>query len=115
MNYSRRCDDLFLVGAVKTDPSRKVSVRKLSLRLLAAVHYACDIGELELAGKLLSLTEEAIACRHDVRIFSRRSIIDDVVSAYERLWKLRQDAPEIIPVTGAFESVRDILGGHTKI
>ncbi|NHO33585.1 hypothetical protein [Acetobacter fallax] len=110
MDYDRRCDDLSHAGSVKPEQPRKVNVRKLSLRLLAAVHYACDIGELEIARTLLALTEETIIRRGDVQSYNRRRIIEDLASAYERWWKVRQDWSATLPASYAFASVRDMLG-----
>lgn len=113
MDYGRRCDDLAQSGPPTIAASaRKGNVRKFSQRLLAAVHYACDLGEYETARMLLAITEDVVMRRDALYSFNRRRIMDDVVLAYERLWSLRQPWQEagLAPSGRAFEAIRDMLG-----
>ncbi|WP_149539588.1 hypothetical protein [Siccirubricoccus phaeus] len=64
--------------------------RRLPDTILAAVHRACDAGQLDLAGKLLPLAEEAMAAEADIR--RRRQDVWSLIAAHERLWHLRQGA-----------------------
>lgn len=110
MDYDRRCDDLASAGQSGPDVSGKGNIRKLSQRLIAAAHYACDLGELDMAGTLLALAEEAILRRSEFQSFNKRRVVEDIVSAYERLWRLRQDGPCALPAVESFNSIKDMLG-----
>jgi hypothetical protein len=61
--------------------------RRLHDTLLVAVHRVCDGGHLDVAARLLRLTEEAMAAEPDIR--RRRQDMWTLIAAYERLWHLR--------------------------
>src|SRR4051812_38461235 len=63
--------------------------RRLQDTILAAVHRACDDGQLELAGKLLRVGEESMAAEADLR--RRRQDLWGLIAAHERLWYLRHE------------------------
>jgi hypothetical protein len=64
-------------------------IRRLSDKILVAFHHACDQGEIETAGHLLSVLEFAMK-----RTPGRdRRAQDGLVAAHERLWPLRH--PEL--------------------
>lgn len=56
---------------------------------MAAVHRACDGGQLETAAKLLRLAEESMAAEPDVR--RRQQDLWALIAGYERLWHLTHD------------------------
>jgi len=61
--------------------------RRLHASILAAAHRACDSGHLDIAVKLLQLSEEVIAAEADPR--RRRHDVASLIAAHERLWNLR--------------------------
>jgi hypothetical protein len=64
-------------------------IRRLSDKILVAFHHACDQGEIQTAGHLLSVLEFAMK-----RTPGRdRRAQDSLVAAHERLWPLRH--PEL--------------------
>ena len=70
------------------------SGRRLADRILAAVHTACDQGELEVAEQLLRVMHTLVAQRPPAAD-NRRRLMEAVVAAHERLWHLRHpDAGE---------------------
>ena len=61
--------------------------RRLHDTILVAVHRACDGGQLEVAARLLRLSEEVMSAEPDIR--RRRQEMWTLIAAYERLWHLR--------------------------
>jgi hypothetical protein len=55
--------------------------------LLAAFHFACDIKDYEIAKRLLTTAESAVALRESQGAERRRGL-SAVVAAHERLWAL---------------------------
>ncbi len=64
--------------------------RRLPERILVAAHQACDIGELDVAERLLSLLDGVLAPRGGASPTAHRRIVEGMVAAYERLWHLRR-------------------------
>ena len=64
--------------------------RQLPERILAAVHQACDIGELETAARLLSVLDTMLAQTAGSSATPQRRVVTGMVAAYERLWHLRR-------------------------
>lgn len=56
---------------------------------MAAVHRACDGGQLEIAAKLLRLAEESMGSEPDAR--RRQQDLWALIAGYERLWHLTHD------------------------
>jgi hypothetical protein len=69
--------------------------RRLHDTLLVAVHRVCDGGRLEVAARLLRLTEEVMAAESDIR--RRRQDMWTLIAAHERLWHLRHPDAELPP------------------
>jgi len=71
-------------------PTRKQ--RRLSDRVLIVFHFACDGRDFEVADRLLGILERIVvrptAAGHSVR----RTEIEPLVAAHERLWILRHPA-----------------------
>ena len=68
--------------------------RRLSDKVLIAFHHACDISDLEIAGRLLNVLEIMLTkCPIDAGRNSRRSI-EGLVAAHERFWQLRHPATD---------------------
>lgn len=68
--------------------------RRLPERILVAAHQACDLGELQVAGSLLSVLEVVLMHPNATSPSAHRRTIEGMVAAYERLWHLRRaDAP----------------------
>ena len=63
--------------------------RRLSDRILAAFHHACDQGDYETADELLVSAERAISRTSYTIPADRRRSREALVAAYERLWHLR--------------------------
>lgn len=63
--------------------------RRLSDKVLAAFHHACDQADLEVAEHLLQLLELMTTRRPRPEDGTRRRNIQGLVSAHERLWHLR--------------------------
>jgi hypothetical protein len=61
--------------------------RNLLDELLAAFHFACDIKDYEIAKRLLSTAENAVALRESLGAERRRGLAA-VVAGHERLWAL---------------------------
>ena len=64
--------------------------RRLPERILVAAHQACDIGELDVAERLLSVLDGVLAPRGGASSTAQRRIVEGMVAAYERLWHLRR-------------------------
>ncbi len=64
--------------------------RRLPERILVAAHQACDIGELDVAERLLSVLDGVLAPRGGDSPTAHRRIVEGMVAAYERLWHLRR-------------------------
>lgn len=64
--------------------------RRLPERILVAAHQACDLGELQVAGSLLSVLEVVLMHPNAASPSAHRRTIEGMVAAYERLWHLRR-------------------------
>src|ERR1700722_18486685 len=62
--------------------------RRLSDKILIAVHHSCDQGDIEIAWRLLDVLD-VIARRSPTNLEGgeRRRIKDGLVAAHERLWE----------------------------
>ena len=63
--------------------------RRLSDKILVAIHTACDRGELEIGWRLLQVLEGMLTRRSANPGDRRRQNLDGLVMAHERLWVLR--------------------------
>ncbi len=70
------------------EPVRQV--RRLPERLLVAAHQACDLGALDVAASLLSITEAVLLQPHLGTPGAHRRAVEGLVAAHERLWHLRR-------------------------
>ncbi len=70
------------------EPVRQV--RRLPERLLVAAHQACDLGALEVAANLLSITEVVLLQPQLGSPGAHRRAVEGLVAAHERLWHLRR-------------------------
>ena len=86
-----------MTGSGSTPPATIRRSRRLQDTILAAVHRACDEGQLDLAAKLLHVGEESMAVEPDLR--RRRQDLWGLIAAHERLWHLRHDDFESSPLT----------------
>ena len=66
--------------------------RRLPERILVAAHQACDLGELQTAGSLLSILEIVLLQPSVGSAAAHRRTVEGMVAAYERLWHLRRAA-----------------------
>lgn len=82
-----------LIRVVPTAPVR--SQRRLPERILVAAHQACDLGEHDIAGSLLSILEIVLMQPTAQSGSSYRRSVEGMVAAYERLWHLRHGAGQI--------------------
>ncbi len=64
--------------------------RRLADRLLAAIHAACDQGELDAARALLTVLEDLLGRLPAKPDPQRRRHQEGLVAAHERLWDLRR-------------------------
>jgi hypothetical protein len=69
--------------------------RRLHDIILVAVHRACDDGHLELAARLLRLSEGVMPDEPDPR--RRQHEMGTLIAAYERLWHLCHAEAELLP------------------
>ncbi|MBO1359690.1 hypothetical protein J2D73_07765 [Acetobacter sacchari] len=107
MDYRRRSDDGASPGPADGRGNHGGRRRRLAETLLAAVHQACDLGELDTARGLLALAEDVSARRGMSWELGRRRVIENLVFAHERLWQLRRSVAhaESFPVE-SFEFLR---------
>ncbi len=70
------------------EPLRQV--RRLPERLLVAAHQACDLGALDVAASLLSVTEVVLMQPQLGSPGGHRRAVEGLVAAHERLWHLRR-------------------------
>ena len=70
-----------------TRPARHT--RKLFDKVLVAFHHACDVGDLDVAERLLPVMEMMTTRRQTTEDITRRRSIEGLVAAHERLWHLR--------------------------
>jgi hypothetical protein len=68
-------------------PTRKQ--RRLSDHIVIAFHFACDQGDLEAADCLLGILERMVARPSPAGHSVRRTDVEPLVAAHERLWHLR--------------------------
>ena len=66
---------------------RCVACRK---RLLVAAHQACDLGTLDVAASLLSITEVVLMQPQLGSATAHRRAVEGLVAAHERLWHLKR-------------------------
>ena len=69
--------------------------RRLHDTILVAVHRACNGGQLEVAARLLRLSEEVMSAETDPK--RRRHEMWTLIAAHERLWYLRHPDAELPP------------------
>jgi hypothetical protein len=74
--------------SVSTSPDQERYTRRLSDKIQSAFDHACDEGELEVAGDLLS-TLELVLLRVPPKADRREAIVAPLMAAHERLWHLR--------------------------
>jgi hypothetical protein len=63
--------------------------RRLSDKILIALHSACDQRDLEVASMLLAVLDMMSARTAQMSVVNRRRDIGALVAAHERLWILR--------------------------
>ena len=63
--------------------------RRVADRVLAAVHAACDQGELDVAAELLTVLEALVTRGPPAADPQRRRNLEALAAAHERLWYLR--------------------------
>ena len=63
--------------------------RRLSDKVLIAFHHACDQGDLDIAEQLLHVLENVVNRSAGAPDTNRRSGMNGLVAAHERLWLLR--------------------------
>jgi hypothetical protein len=68
--------------------------RRLSDKILAAFHHACDQADLEVAEQLLRTLELLVTRRPLTPDANRRRSLEGLVAAHERLWHLRHPDAE---------------------
>ena len=68
-------------------PTRKQ--RRLSDHILIAFHSACDQGDFEVADCLLGILERMVRRPSPAGHSARRTDVEPLVAAHERLWHLR--------------------------
>ncbi len=69
-------------------PPRQLG-RRVSDKILIAIHHACDLGDVEVAGELLRVLELVLARKPTGQHAGRRRSMEGLVAAHERLWHLR--------------------------
>ena len=67
--------------------------RRLSDKILAAFHHACDTREFDAAEQLLAILEQMLSRRPSEANLNRRRNMESLVAAHERLWHLRHQLP----------------------
>jgi len=80
--------------AVRAPPSED---RRLTDRVLAAFHLACDDRDLEMARQLLALADLAMQRALPPPGGERRRCLRDFVLAHERFWLLRRHGAGLAP------------------
>ena len=68
--------------------------RRLSDKILAAFHHACDVNDFEVAEALLRTLELMLTRRPATADLGRRRSMESLVAAHERLWHLRHPSTE---------------------
>lgn len=68
--------------------------RRLSDKLFAAFHQACDQMDLDVAEQILRILEGIVTRRPPVPDARRRRGMETLVAAHERLWLLRHPGEE---------------------
>lgn len=71
-----------------------VPQRRLSDKVLIAFEQACDTHDLEMAEKLLSVLERLVTRGPRPGTAERRIKMDCLVSAFDRLWRLKHPGEE---------------------
>lgn len=73
-----------IAGTVPRQPGRR-----LTDKILIAIHHACDVGDFEVAKDLLRILETIMARKPTLQHVARRRSMESLVAAHERLWQLR--------------------------
>ena len=79
-------------GAAADTPLPRAPIRKhrrLSDHIVIAFHFACDQGDIEVAGRLLGILERMVLRPPPIGRTERRSDIQPLVAALQRLRTLR--------------------------
>jgi hypothetical protein len=79
-------------GAAADTPLPRAPIRKhrrLSDHIVIAFHFACDQGDIEVAGRLLGILERMVLGPPPIGRTERRSDIQSLVAVFERLWTVR--------------------------
>ena len=63
--------------------------RRLPERILIAAHQACDLGDLDVAGQLLSILETIVGQSRGPVDPVRRRVMESLIAAHQRMWHLR--------------------------
>ncbi len=79
-----------LAGLLRPTSALPRQQRRLPERILVAAHQACDIGELDVADRLLSVLDGMLAQGGGTSPGPHRRVVEGMVAAYERLWHLRR-------------------------
>jgi hypothetical protein len=82
-------------GVAADTPLPRAPIRKhrrLSDHIVIAFHFACDQGDIEVAGRLLGILERMVLRPPPIGRTERRSDIQSLVAALERLWTVRHPA-----------------------
>ena len=65
------------------------SSRQLPERILVAAHQSIDLGDLDMASKLLGVVERLLKGKVSRSQLCTRRNIEGLVAAYQRIWDLR--------------------------
>ena len=78
-------------GAIRDLPVvvPRSQARRLSDKVLAAFHHACDLHDFEVASELLRVLEIIVTRKPMPQHAGRRRSMESLVAAHERLWQLR--------------------------
>ena len=77
------------IPASQSSPRAPNRRRRLSDHISIAFHFACDQADMEVAGRLLGILEDMVLRPSLTEHSVRRTDVEPLVAALERLWTLR--------------------------
>lgn len=84
--------------------------RRLPERILVAAHQACDLGDLDVAGQLLSILETIIGQSRGPVDPMRRRVMESLIATHQRIWHLRHNSNAVSEAVPA--PVSPMFGFH---
>ena len=81
--------------------------------LLAVFHFACDIGDPEIARRLIEVSEKSFLIEH-YKGSDKERLLANIGAAHERLWLLRHEGDHLASHAGPYAKHNTSTGSYHK-